>query len=104
MTVIALPPGVTPTVVCPEWCTIPHTEHVDELPNWEGSVIHTNTERVVAGCRVALSRLAYPDGTPETDQPGGQADLIMVEGQEMSVEDAEAFARAIFAAVSEARA
>jgi hypothetical protein len=66
-------------------------------------VIHTNAERVVAGCRVALSRLAYPDGTPETDQVGGLADVIMVEGQEMSVDDAEAFAHAILAAVSEAR-
>ena len=104
MPVIALPPGITPTVVCPDWCTTPHAEHVDELPNWEGSVIHANTERVVAGCRVALSRLAYPDGTPDAHQPGALADLIMVEGQEMSVDDAQAFARAILAAVSEARA
>lgn len=49
MTIVALPPGTTPTVVCPEWCTIPHAEHVDELPNWEGSVIHTSAERIVAG-------------------------------------------------------
>jgi hypothetical protein len=60
--------------VCPDGRTIPDTEHVDELPNWEGSVIHTNADRVVAGCRVALSRLAYPNGTPLRDTANGQAE------------------------------
>lgn len=102
MTVIALPPGTTPKVVCPERCTIPHAEHVDELPNGEGSVIHTGSERIVAGCRVALSRLAYVDGRPEPDHLGA-ADVVFIEGQDMSVEDAERFAQAVLAAVAEAR-
>jgi hypothetical protein len=55
-----------------------------------------------AGCTVALSRLAYADGTPEPD-PHGAADVVFIEGQDMSVEDAERFAQAILAAVSEAR-
>jgi hypothetical protein len=103
MTIIALPPDVTPTIVCPDWCTIPTEEHLVELPNWEGSVIHTNAERLVAGCRVTLSRLAYADGTPEPDSISGRADMVLIDGHDMNVEDAEAFARAILAAVSEAR-
>jgi hypothetical protein len=40
MTIIALPPDVTPTIVCPDWCTIPAEEHLADLRGWEGSVIH----------------------------------------------------------------
>ena len=66
-------------------------------------MIHTSSERIVTSCRVALSRLAYPDGTPQPDEVSGPADVVPIEGQDMNVDDVEAFARAILGAVSEAR-
>ena len=37
-----------PTIVCPPWCSIPIGEHVSELENWEGYVIHWSSDRVLA--------------------------------------------------------
>jgi hypothetical protein len=102
MTIIALPPDVTPTIVCPDWCTIPTDEHLADLPNWEGSVIHHSATVKVDRFHVSCSRLAYPDGTPQPD-PHGPADVVIIDDDALDLDVAEAFARAILAAVSEAR-
>lgn len=103
MTTIALPPGVTPTIVCPDWCTIPTEEHLADLRAWEGSVIHHSaTVKVSDRFHVSCSRLAYPDGTPQPD-PHGPADVVIVDDDALSLDAAERFARAILAAVAAAR-
>ena len=99
MTTIAVPPNVRPEIVCPSWCTVSTDQHIADLPNWEGYVIHWSAENH----GVAHSELCYPDGTPdETERP-----LVHVYGcatPELSPDEAEALAQAILAAVKEARA
>ncbi len=103
MTVIALPPDVTPTIVCPDWCTIPTDEHLADLRAWEGSVIHHSAAvKVSHHFHVSCSRLAYPDGTPQPD-PHDPADVVIVDDDALDLDVAERFARAILAAVSEVR-
>jgi hypothetical protein len=88
----------TPTIVCPPWCTVPYADHVADLPNWEGYVIHYSAER--GGVR--HSRAAFVDNTIDpTDPP-----LVFVDGNAahgLELDGAEALARAILAAVEEAR-
>ena len=76
MNIVALPPDITPTIVCPDWCTIPTEEHLADLPSWEGSVIHHSATVKVSGrFHVSNSRPSYPDGTPQPD-PHGPADVV----------------------------
>lgn len=96
MTTIAVATA-TPPIVCPTWCTIPYAEHVGELPNLEGYVVHWS-----APGNVRHSRAAFVDNTIDpTDPPA-----IYVDGAAdgISLEEAEDLARQILAAVEEARA
>ena len=96
MTIIAVP-DTRPPIVCPDWCTVPYQEHVDDLPNWEGFVIHWSAE--VDGVR--HSSETYPDGTLAAHEPP-QVHIYDRDDQ-MTPDDAERFARRILAAVAEAR-
>ncbi|WP_148576074.1 hypothetical protein [Nocardioides caldifontis] len=85
-----------PTIVCPEWCVIPTSEHVAELSNHEGLVIHWSED-----APIRLSRSSYVDGTVDpTDPPLLHIDTPF---EAMPLDEAEAFARRILAAVNEAR-
>lgn len=89
----------TPTIVCPSWCVVPYAEHVEALPNWEGFVIHWSAE--TRGVR--HSRCAYVDNVPDPEEPP----LVFVHAHTsdgISLEEAEALATRILAAVKEARA
>ncbi len=96
MTTIAVSTA-SPAIVCPDWCTVPYLEHVDDLPNWEGFVIHWSAE--VDG--VQHSSETYPDGTPAAHELP-QVHIHDRDSQ-MAHDDAERFARRILAAVAEAR-
>ena len=100
MTTIALPPTVRPEIVCPSWCVTPTEDHIADLANYEGFVIHWSAE--VHG--IAHSQSAYPDGTP--DQTEGPLIHLYDGGgaPELTPDDAEALAQALLAAVKEARA
>ena len=99
MTTIAVPPNVRPEIVCPSWCVISQEDHIADLPNWEGRVIHWSalTERV------NHSSETYPDGTPVLDD---EPPMIWINGlcEDLTVDEAERLAEAILAAVKEARA
>ncbi len=73
-------------------------DHVADLPNLEGFVIHWSEE--TAGVRLAA--LAYIGGTPDPDDPPPVYAHTRSEG--ITAEDAERLARAILAAVEGARA
>ncbi|HWI43274.1 MAG TPA: hypothetical protein VNS81_06610 [Nocardioides sp.] len=89
----------TPEIICPSWCTVTYAEHVADLPNQEGFVIHRSAGRD----GVSHSRCAYVDNVLE---PGTEPQ-IFVDGPSadgISLNQAEALARRILAAVEEARA
>lgn len=94
--VLAVPPGARPEIVCPSWCTVPFEEHFADLGNWEGFVIHWSERD-----HVRLSAETYPDGTPDLTNPP-QIHLDHGDDQ-LGIDDAELLARAILAAVAEAR-
>lgn len=96
--VLAVPPGTRPEIVCPSWCSVPYESHFGDLALWEGLVIHHSAER--GG--VDHSRCAYPDGTPDkTEPPLVYLRHRMTDG--IGLEEVEALARQILAAVEEAR-
>ena len=58
-----------PTIVCPPWCVIPVEEHIADLPNWEGHVIHWSSDRVlVSGLVARIASSATPAGSPDPEQ------------------------------------
>jgi hypothetical protein len=88
-----------PAIVCPPWCAVTYENHVADLPNLEGYVIHWSENNG----KVRHSRAAFVDNTVDPTEPP----LIFVDyhaSDGISLEDAEALARAILAAVAEARA
>ena len=102
MTVIAT--SATPRIVCPPWCTLGQEQHVAELPNLEGFVIHHSAEVKLNGnTSVWHAACAYVDGTLDpTDPPLITVATPAAEG--MPVDDAERLAHALLAAVAEVRA
>lgn len=98
MTTIAVPSTVPISIVCPPWCTVTHAEHVEDLPQLEGFVIHWSdlSRRVYHSCST------YIDGTPDPEE--GPQVYFDPPKDGATLEDMEAFAREILAAVQEARA
>jgi hypothetical protein len=88
----------TPTIVCPPWCTIPYAEHVGDLPAWEGYVIHYSATRD----GVRHSRAAFVDNEIDPTEPP-LVYVVANAADGMELEAAESLARAILAAVAEAR-
>lgn len=95
--VIAVPPTVPLEIVCPPWCTVTHAEHVEDLPQLEGLVIHWSD----LSRRVYYSACAFIDGTPNREE-GPQVYFDPPTGNP-TLDNMEAFAREILAAVEEAR-
>lgn len=54
-----------PVIVCPSWCVTTRAEHIADLDEWEGFVIHWSAE--VDG--IAHSRGAFPDGRQDPLEP-----------------------------------
>lgn len=104
MTIIALPPDTTPTVTCPSWCTVSHAEHVERLADTDGSALHYSATLSTTGeeghaFEVFLCRLAYVDGTP--DKRDGVPDLLYVDGQAMTSQQATEHAQGILRLAAE---
>lgn len=88
-----------PAIKCPDWCTVPLEDHLSRLRDLEGFVIHHSAEHGV----VRHSSETYVDGTPDPEGPP----LIYVNQEAadgIGLEQAEALAHEILAAVKEARA
>jgi len=105
MTIIALPPTVTPTIVCPAWCKLSEADHLEQLPETEGCLIHYSTTHTTTGAEghtfeVFLTRTAYTDGSPD-ERDGWAADMLYVEGQSMTREQTTEHARAILRLAAE---
>ena len=96
MTTIAVPTD-TPEIVCPFWCTSSYAEHLADLALWDGFVFHHGPERNGVG----HTRCAFPDGTIAPDDPPRVYLPTICDG--LPLDDAEALARQILAAVEEAR-
>ncbi|MDO9498101.1 MAG: hypothetical protein Q7J48_20525 [Nocardioides sp.] len=88
-----------PHIVCPDWCRLTQDEHLEQLRDQEGFVIHYSEQRTGNGWSVEHTRAAFPDGTYDpTDPP-----QVMIHGMDATLDAAEAMALAILAAVKEAR-
>ena len=67
MSIIAIPPTETATIVCPGWCRICQADHISQLPQVDGSVLHySETHSMTAEeghiVEVFETRSAYTDG------------------------------------------
>ncbi|GAB3659320.1 hypothetical protein GCM10027596_16740 [Nocardioides korecus] len=68
MTVIAV--TAPPTIVCPPWCNITQSEHLADLPNWDGMVVHWSADLPAGEARsVRIASTTFPDGTPDPAEP-----------------------------------
>ena len=50
---------IPPPIKCPDWCTVSYEEHAQDLPAWEGRVIHWSADHEVAAFDFRLARTAY---------------------------------------------
>jgi prepilin-type processing-associated H-X9-DG protein len=96
---------MTPTIVCPDWCRVSQADHINQLPEAEGSVIHYSTAHSTNGeeghtFEVFLTRSAYTDGTPD-GLDGWPANMLYVDGHAMTREQATEHARAILRLAAE---
>lgn len=86
-----------PRIVCPPWCVVDQAEHVADLSNQEGMVLHWSED-----APVRLGTSAYPDGTPDPANPPQV--FVSTSADGTSLDDAERLARALLAAVRQGRA
>jgi hypothetical protein len=87
-------------VVCPPWCIEPQSEHLNELPAWEGRAIHHSAEQAGDGWEVQHSTYTFADG----QLADGEAPLVRatVKVEHLTVDEARRFAEAVLAACDEA--
>lgn len=53
-------------ITCPDWCTVSKDQHLGELEDWEGRVVHMGDVWIGHGNDYVLAGLTtWPDGTPE---------------------------------------
>jgi hypothetical protein len=74
-----------PTIVCPDWCACSQAEHVEDLVDWEGFVIHHSADIVVReGLELRLLSSTFVDGTPD---PSCAATVDINGASELTAED-----------------
>lgn len=92
--VLAVRPGERPTIVCPDWCVDEYDDHLNELGELEGFVIHHSADGLVSH-----TRSAYPDNSVDPDDPP----IIQVDATDgLSVEQAKELVHALLRAIEEA--
>jgi hypothetical protein len=101
MTATALHPSEI-TFTCPPWCTFSREEHLAQLGDHEGRVVHSGPDQTDLDRRwyVSLSAISYPDGTL-TD--GGVMVNVCVEDCDLTPVEARELVEAIVAASAEAQ-
>lgn len=100
-TTVAPSSATTPAILCPSWCTDTLEEHVTQIEAYEGFVIHHSPNREEDNWFVYHGRSSFPDGRLDPDDPPQVT--AAYHGDFLSPDAAERFARAILAAVEEAR-
>lgn len=102
MTVTADPQA--PAIICPSWCVVPREEHLAELPDMDGVLVHWSSERLAGkGCNVRIASTTYVDGTPDPTEPTHLfiEDDHFADGADLDI--AQQFGEGIIAAVREAK-
>ncbi|QYJ05376.1 hypothetical protein KUV85_06770 [Nocardioides panacisoli] len=79
-----------PEIVCPEWCTVSKDEHIADLRNQEGFVIHASDTAEV----VCVMAVMTPDGMPD---PDGEA-TVEYDGRGLAIAQARELAAALLKA------
>jgi hypothetical protein len=87
----------TPVIVCPTWCVISQGEHVADLNNQEGMVLHWSKDG-----DVRLGTCAFPDGALDPESPPLVFGSVSADG--ITLDDAERLAQALLTAVQQGRA
>lgn len=91
---------VVTAVKCPPWCTEPQSEHLADLPAWEGRVLHLSAEQTGEGWEVQHGSYTFADGAPaDGQQPSVR---VTVTAEPLSVADARALGLALLEACREA--
>ena len=102
MTLIAV--REAPPITCPSWCKVPGSDHVEELPNTEGVVIHWSESEYVGHAEgsqqteVRITRLTYVDGVRNHDD--GPADLVYLNDTPLTTDQALELAASLINAVA----
>jgi len=84
-----------PRIVCPSWCCVPDTQHLDELPALDGGVVHIGrcVPMLADGCfDVRLTATRLVDGTPDPDEPHVRVQFISQPDCTFTLADADVIA------------
>lgn len=91
-------------IPCPPWCRISQEEHLRDLWDLDGEVIHHSTPQTVTGLtsevEVEVTSMTFADGTPDPEE----GSVVWIGGTELAPEDAETLARTLLEAAQTARA
>ena len=95
-----------PAIVCPPWCRITEEEHQQELPEWEGFVIHHSRLLDPQRWSMSLAQTTFVDGRPAPERDGEVhlfiGDDLYVPAEALAL--VEAFAADVRGLAEEARA
>lgn len=99
MTATAHHVGAVPidAVVCPAWCTVSQEEHLNDLLNWEGRVIHWAAAIEGPGWSVRYAAVTYANGEPD---PTGPPELFISTSETTATNEALRLADAVRQAVA----
>ena len=84
-----------PVIVCPSWCAVAETRHVDELANFEGCVLHIGESVPMVAddsFEVQLIATSLVDGTPDPEDPEVRVRLSVQGDEAYTLAEAETIA------------
>ncbi|GAB3253264.1 hypothetical protein GCM10027425_12400 [Alteromonas gracilis] len=87
------------SIPCPSWCTVSQEEHLQDLPDWEGSAIHQSESETIGDITIKVTSMTYADGQPDRTEGA----FVWVAEQEFDPDAAERLAHAILAAAKRVR-
>jgi hypothetical protein len=87
-------------VTCPAWCTEPQSEHLADLPAWDGRVLHRSAEQAGDGWEVQHGSYTFVDGSPaDGEHPSVR---VTVTSETLHVDEARALGLAVLQACRQA--
>ena len=84
-----------PVIVCPSWCSVTEAQHVDELANLEGGVMHIgDSVPMLADGSFDVHPIAagLVDGTPDPEDPELRVRLIVQRDEAYTLAEADTIA------------
>jgi hypothetical protein len=85
-------------IVCPPWCTVSAAEHLEDLPNWEGTCIHRGTIWKSGEREVELVSVTLPNGALRSQDGAATINVHVHHEDQLTAADARAMASALISA------